>query len=143
MRNPGYPTCDGKGSHLGSMWRSISSQQSPPSTALAELQDNLDLIGAQRFAQKPLIKTLFVFCTDVLIHTAASARWNGCPPSRNRFNGFPIVVHPQCSPCLRGDRTAENHFTTKTRRTLRTACEVKLGHYPRDQVLAKRRPYHL
>jgi len=38
-------------------------------------------------------------------------------------------MHAQCSPCLRGDKSAENHFTTETRRTLRTAWEVKLGHY--------------
>jgi len=30
-----------------------------------------------------------------------------------------LQAHSQCSPCLRGDKSAENHFTTKTRRTLR------------------------
>jgi hypothetical protein len=40
-----------------------------------------------------------------------------------------VLVHSQCSPCLRGDKSAQNHFTTKTRGTLRTQWDVQLGHY--------------
>jgi hypothetical protein len=36
-----------------------------------------------------------------------------------------------CSPCFRGDKSAENHFTTEARRTLRTSWTRKLGHYPK------------
>src|SRR6266851_4014249 len=38
-------------------------------------------------------------------------------------------MHSHCSPCLRGDKRAENHFTTEIRRTRRTPWDVKLGHY--------------
>ena len=38
-------------------------------------------------------------------------------------------MHSRCSPCLRGDKAAENNFTTETRRTPRTPWHVKLGHY--------------
>jgi hypothetical protein len=36
-------------------------------------------------------------------------------------------MHSPCSQCLRGDKSAENHFTTET---WRTPWGVKLGHYP-------------
>ena len=37
---------------------------------------------------------------------------------------------------VRGDKDAENHFTTETRRTRRTPSDVKLGHYPGQLELA-------
>jgi VWFA-related protein len=38
-------------------------------------------------------------------------------------------VHSPCSQCRRGDKSAESHFTTKTRRTRRIPWAVKLGHF--------------
>src|SRR6202035_624834 len=38
-----------------------------------------------------------------------------------------VLVHSLCSRCLRGDKSAEKHFTTETRRTPRIPWDLRLG----------------
>src|SRR6266404_5524871 len=46
-------------------------------------------------------------------------------------------LRPQAAPCLRGDKSAENHFTTETQRTLRTQWDLKLGQHPKTKSSAE------